>query len=128
MEIIKIVTLSFSALLLLFVGTSRLFAPVKTYLKNSGIQLTNEVNLLNEIRGLSGVMLCAGVLIALGIFFPSLTFTSFVVGALIFLGFLLGRVIGTQLDGKPNKLIIQGMVFELVLGVANIYGLLNALV
>ena len=58
MEIIKIVILSLSALLLLFVGSSRLSKPIKTYQKNSGIKIDNEVNLLNEMRGVSALMLC----------------------------------------------------------------------
>ncbi|MCR9290521.1 MAG: DUF4345 domain-containing protein [Bacteroidetes bacterium] len=115
MEIIKIVILSLSALLLLFVGASRLIKPIKTYLNNSGIKIENDVNLLNEIRGVSALMLSGGVIVSLGIFFPSLTFTSFVIGALIFLGFFIGRLISMAVDGKPNKQITQGIMFEFVL-------------
>ena len=127
MEIIKIVILSLSALLLVFVGASRLSNPIKTYLKSSGIRIENEVNLLNEIKGVSALMLSGGVIVLLGIFFPSLTFTSFVIGAFIFLGFLIGRLTSMVVDGKPNKQITQGMMFELVLGAANIFGLVNTL-
>jgi len=115
MEIIKIVILSLSALLLLFVGASRLIKPIKTYLNNSGIKIENDVNLLNEIRGVSALTLSGGVIVSLGIFFPSLTFTSFVIGALIFLGFFIGRLISMAVDGKPNKQITQGIMFEFVL-------------
>lgn len=69
MEIIKIVILSVSALMLLFVGAMRLSNPIKTYLGNSGIRLENDVDLLNEMRGVSSVMLCGGIIIALGIIF-----------------------------------------------------------
>ena len=127
MEIIKIVILSLSALLLLFVGASRLSNPIKAYFKSSGIKIENEVNLLNEMRGVGALMHSGGVIVTLGIFFPFLTFTSFVVGALIFLGFLIGRLISIAVDGKPNKLITQGIMFELVLGAANIFGLVNTL-
>ncbi|MEK6153903.1 DUF4345 family protein [Flavobacteriaceae bacterium 3-367] len=128
MEIIKIVILSLSALLLLVVGATRLGNPIKAYLKNSGITLAKDVDLLNEMRGVSAVMLCGGIIIALGIIVPSLTFTSFVVASLLFLGFALGRVISMAADGRPNKQLIQGLWFEVVLGAANVFGLVNTLV
>jgi len=127
MEIFKIVTLSLSSLLLLFVGAMRLSNPIKTYLKNSGIKLENDVNLLNEMRGVSSVMLFGGIIILLGTIVPVLTFTSFVVAALILIGFAIGRFISMAVDGKPNKLITQGIVFELVLGAASIFCVLTLL-
>ena len=128
MEIFKIVTLSISGLLLLTVGTLRLINPIKNYLKNSGIKLEKEVNLLNEVRGVSSVMMCGGIIILLGTIIPKLTITSFVVATLIFLGFAIGRLLSIGLDGKPNKLIVQGLISELVLGAANIFCLVNILV
>jgi hypothetical protein len=128
MEIFKIITLSLSGLLLFFVGTMRLSNPIKTYLKNSGIKLEKEVNLLNEMRGVSSVMMCGGIIILLGIFIPQLTFASFVVAALILLGFAIGRLLSIRLDGKPNKLIVQGLISEIVLGAANIFCLITSLV
>ncbi|MGL1888261.1 MAG: DUF4345 domain-containing protein [Reichenbachiella sp.] len=128
MEIIKIVTLSISGLLLLAVGALRLSNPIKTYSKNSGIQLEDEVNLLNEVRGVSSVMLFGGIIILLGTIIPQLTVASFVVAILILLGFAIGRVLSIGLDGKPNKLIIQGLISELVLGTANVFCLINTLV
>ena len=128
MEIINIVTLSISGLLLLTVGTLRISNPIKNYSKNSGIKLENEVNLLNEVRGVSSVMLFGGIIILLGTIVPKLTITSFVVAILIFLGFAIGRLLSIGLDGKPNKLIVQGLISELVLGAANIFCLVTALV
>lgn len=128
MEIIKIVILSLSALLLLVVGATRLSNPIKAYLKNSGIALANDIDLLNEMRGVSAVMLCGGIIIALGAIAPSLTFTSFVVATLLFLGFAIGRFISMAADGKPNKQLIQGIWFEIVLGAANVFGLVNTVV
>ena len=128
MEIINIVTLSISGLLLLTVGTLRISNPIKNYLKNSGIKLANDVNLLNEMRGVSSVMLFGGIIILLGTFIPKLTIASFVVATLILLGFAIGRLFSIGLDGKPNKLIVQGLISELVLGAANIFCLVNALI
>jgi len=128
MEIIKIVILSLSSLMLFFVGTMRLSNPIKTYLKNSGIKLENDTDLLNEMRGVSSVMLFGGIIIFLGIIIPELTITSFVVSILIFLGFAIGRSLSIGIDGKPNKQIIQGLIFELVFGSANIFCLVNVLI
>ncbi len=128
MEIVKIVALLISGFLLLTVGALRLSNPIKNYLKNSGIKLSNDVNLLNEMRGLSSVMLFGGIIILMGTIIPKLTITSFVVAILIFLGFAIGRLISIGLDGKPNKQIVQGVIFELVLGSGNIFCLVNALV
>ena len=128
MEIIKIVILALSGLLLLFVGASRLSNPMQTYLKNSGIKLDNDVNLLNEMRGVSGVMLTGGILILLGTFISQFTFTSFVIATLLFLGFALGRMISMRADGKPNKQIAQGLLFELVFGALNIFGIASSLI
>ncbi len=128
MEIIKTIILSLSSLMLVFVGIMRLTNPIKTYAQNSGITLDNDVNLLNEMRGVSAVMLCAGIITVLGTILPWLTLTSFVVASLIFIGFLIGRLISMKVDGKPNKQISQGIVFELVLGGANVFGLVSSLV
>ena len=127
MEIFKIITLALSALLLLFVGAMRLSNPIKTYLKNSGIQLGNDANLLNEIRGLSAVQLLGGIIIALGIFIPELTFSSFIVGTLMFIGFTIGRTISMNVDGKPNKQVTQILIFEFVFGIANMFCLFTIL-
>jgi uncharacterized membrane protein SpoIIM required for sporulation len=113
--------------MLLFVGAMRLAKPIDTYLKNSGIKLENDTNLLNEIRGVSALMLMGGVIISLGIFIELLTLTSFVVAILIFLGFAIGRLISLAADGKPNKQISQGIIFEFVLGGASLFGLVSLL-
>ena len=99
METVKIIVLALSALLLVFVGLMRLSNPIKTYAKNSGIDLPNDVNLLNEIRGLSAVQLLGGLIIAAGIFLPAITTSSFIVGTLIFVGFGIGRMISMNGSG-----------------------------
>ena len=128
METIRIIILSLSSLMLVFVGLMRLSNPIKTYLKNSGIKLENDTSLLNEMRGVSAAMLCAGIIISLGIFIPYLTFTSHVIASLIFGGFAIGRFISIAVDGKPNKQILQGILFEIILGGANIFTLVQTLI
>ncbi len=129
METFNIVTLSISGLLIFtFAGILRLIDPIKNYLKNSGIKLENEVNVLSEARGMSSVMMFGGIIIVSGIFIPELTITSFAVAILLFLGYGFGRSLSIFLDGKPNKLLIQGLISEIVLGAANIFCLVNMLV
>ncbi|WP_299122430.1 DUF4345 family protein [uncultured Tenacibaculum sp.] len=125
MEIFKIITLALSGSLLLFVGLMRLSNPIKTYLKNSGIKLEKDASLLNEMRGVSGVMLLGGIIILLGTMVSELTFTSFVVAILIFLGFGIGRALSIRFDGKPNKLIIQGLISEFILASLNLICLIS---
>ena len=125
MEVFKIIVLSLSGLLLLFVGAMRLYNPQKTYLKHSGIQLANDVNLLNEMKGISAVMLLGGLVVLSGIFWSELTTSSFVVTIIIFIGFALGRSISIGTDGQPNKQITQGIITEIILGLANSYCLIS---
>lgn len=125
MEIFKIVMLCITGPFLMMVGLSRLANPIKNYSKNSGIELGNDVNILNEMRGVGAVMLCAGAIIFLGVFLSQLMLTSFIVALLIFLGFALGRLISFGADGKPNKLIVKGLAFEIVFGLANAVALIS---
>lgn len=127
MEIFSTVTLAISGLLLFSVGMMRLSNPIKTYLKNSGITLNNDVDLLNEMRGVSSVMLFGGVIMLLGTFISMLTVTSHFVAILILLGFAVGRMVSISADGKPNKQIMQGIMSELILGAANAFALVYLL-
>ncbi len=127
MEIIKIIVLVLSGLLLMMVGLMRMTNPVKTYAKNSGIALGNEVDLLNEIRGASALMFCGGIIILLGTIISVLTTSSFVVATLIFLGFAVGRLLSVVVDGKPNKQLVTGLITEIVLGAANVFCLINTI-
>ena len=129
MEIFNIVVLSISGLLLFtLAGVLRLINPINNYWKNSGIKIENEVNMLSEVRGMSTLMLLGGIVILLGTIIPELTLTSFVVAILLFGGYAIGRLLSFGIDGKPNKLIIQGLVTEVVLGSVNTFCLVNILV
>ncbi len=127
MEIVQIVILAITGLFLTFIGLLRVSNPIANYSKNSGINLDKDVNLLNEIRGVSAVMLCGGLIIGSGALFQPMTFTSSVVGLLIFVGFAIGRFISIAIDGKPNKQLVTGIAFELVFGVAHAFGLFSQL-
>ncbi len=125
LETYTTIVLGLSGILLTMVGLLRLTKPINTYSKNSGITLSNDVNLLNEIRGVSAVMLCSGVVIFFGAFLSQTRIYSIVVAIIIFIGFAVGRLISVIVDGKPNKQLMQGLIFELVFGMLNIFAFLN---
>jgi hypothetical protein len=128
MEIFNIVVLLISGLLVFtFAGILRLVNPVKNYLKNTGIKLENEVNLISEARGMSSVMMFGGIMIMLGIIIPKLVLVSHIIAILLFFGYAFGRIVSIIVDGKPNKLILNGLVSELVLGTLNLFCLVNAM-
>ena len=126
MEIINIVVLLISGLLIFTVaGMLRLISPINNFLKISGIELANDVNLLSEARGICSVMMFGGIIVMLGTVIPELTITSFIVAILLFFGYAFGRILSILLDGKPNKQLIQGLIAEIILGSANIFCLVN---
>lgn len=132
MEIFKIIVLSLSGLMLLFAGAMRLFNPIKSYcLKaysdNPEMKLEGKVDLFNEMRGAGSLTVVAGIIILLGTIIPELRLTSFIVAILIYVGFLLGRLISFSMDGKPNKDLVQGTLFEVFFGALNIFCLVNIL-
>lgn len=127
MNIFNIALLSISGLLLTFIGALRLTNPIGTFAKASGITLNNDVDLLSEARGIGGTMMLCGVTMIAGGFIPVLTPSSFAVATVIFFGFALGRSLGYAQDGKPNKLLIQGLGTELILGSLHAFGLFSIL-
>lgn len=129
MEIFNIVVLSISGLMLFtLAGLLRLINPIENYWKNSGIKIENEVNMLSEVRGMSTVMLLGGIVIMLGAIIPELTLTSFIVAILLFGGYAIGRLLSIVIDGKPNKLIIIGLVSEVVFCSLHTFCLVNILI
>lgn len=133
MEIINIVVLSLSSLLLVYAGTMRLIKPLKslclkTYLDNPKIKLEGKVDIFNEMRGGGASTTFGGVFILLGIIIPQLTVASYVIAIVIFLGNAFGRLVSLRIDGKPNQQLSQGLMSEIVLGAANTFCLVSALI
>ena len=129
MEILNIAVLSVSGLMLFtLAGLLRLINPIANYWKNSGIKIENEVNMLSEVRGMSMVMLLGGIVIILGAIIPELTLTSFIVAILLFGGYAIGRLISVGIDGKPNKLIITGLITEVFFCSLHTFCLINFLI
>ncbi len=129
MEIFNIVILAASGLMLFtLAGVLRLINPIGNYWKNSGIKIEKEVNMLSEVRGMSALMSLGGIIIMLGAIVPELTLTSFIVAILLFGGYAIGRLLSMGIDGKPNKLIITGLISEVVFCSLHIFCLVNILV
>lgn len=124
MEIFNIVILSLSALLLFYAGINRVIKPVsslcmKEYQENPELKLAAQTDIYNEMRGGGSLTAFGAIVIALGIFVPQLRLASLVVATTIFIGFALGRLVSLNKDGKPNKDLMQGLVSEIILGIAN---------
>ena len=129
MEIFNIVVLSISGLMLFtLAGLLRLINPIGNYWKNSGIKIENEVNILSEVRGMSALMLLGGIVIMLGAIVPELTLTSFIVAILLFGGYAIGRLLSIVIDGKPNKMIMIGLVSEVIFCSVHTFCLVNILI
>ena len=125
MEIFRIIVLGLSGLLLIYAGTTRVIKPlmsfcIQAYSQNPALKLEGEVDVFNEMRGAGASLALAGIMIILGTFLPDFRLTSHVVAIVIFVGFAVGRVLSSNLDGKPNKDLVQGTVSEIVLGVLNV--------
>lgn len=109
-------------LLLTVIGAWRLFDPI-AFFENSGIVLSNDVGLLSEARATGGVVVGAGLVVILGAFNQKLAYTSTIIAIVIFLGFGIARLIGFGLDGNPGEGVIQGIIFEFVLGLLAVFAL-----
>lgn len=125
MEIFKIVILSLSGLLLIYAGSMRVINPLnsfclKSYLENPGLALEGKVDVFNEMRGAGTNTVTGGIIILLGTILADFRQISFAVAAVIFLGYAAGRLISMSLEGKPNKDMVQGTYFEIILGTLNL--------
>ena len=109
-------------LLLTALGSWRLFDPI-AFFDNSGLSLDDTAGLLSEARGTGGVVVGFGLLILSGAFIRKLSYTSTIAATVLLFGFGVARLIGYSIDGNPGDTIIQGMVFEFVLGAIAVFAL-----
>jgi hypothetical protein len=117
MNALRRATLFVAGLVAVAIGAAILLAPVAFHWAN-GIELTENASLLSELRAPGGALVAAGALIILGAFVARLAFTAAAVGALLYLGYGLARVLSIVVDGAPAGGLIVGMAVELALGVA----------
>ena len=121
-SIVLKVILILLGLLLTILGSWRLLDPI-AFFENSGMVLNNESGLLSEARATGGVVVGFGIVILLGAFSQRLSFTSTLAAIVVFLGFGISRVISFALDGNPGDGVIQGIIFEFVLGLLAVFAL-----
>lgn len=106
------IVLVLSSLALLYASSSRLLTPTQTVfltvtIENTENFLESNTALLNEIRGVGGVLLVGGLVTMLGVFVARLRPISLHVGAVIFSGIVLGRLISFALEGIPSTEIVR---------------------
>ena len=106
------IVLVLSSLALLYASSSRLLTPTQAVFLTVTIEKTenfleSNTALLNEIRGVGGVLLVGGLVTMLGVFMARLRPISLHVGAVIFSGIVLGRLISFALEGIPSTEIVR---------------------
>ena len=109
-------------ILLTILGSWRLIDPI-TFFENSDLILSQDAGIMSEARGTGGIVVGFGLLILMGAFIQRLSYTSTLAAIVIFFGFGIARVIGFALDGNPGEGIIQGIIFEFVLGLVAVFAL-----
>ncbi len=97
------------------VGAGLLFAPV-AFEASAGIEVGSDPSLLSELRAPGGALLICGVAIALGAFLRALTFTSTLLGAMLYLGYGAARLVSLAVDGAPAPSLLMAMLLELAIG------------
>lgn len=106
------------------VGSGILFIPVEFHSLN-GIHPGGNISLLSEIRAPGGALLGSGILILTGAFLSELTFTSVVLSTLMYISYGLSRGISMMLDGIPSEGLIGVALLEWIIGILNLYILIN---
>lgn len=107
------------------IGFALLCAPV-AFEATAGIELPPDPSLLSEVRAQGGALLALSALVLLGAYVRSLTATSTLIAAVLYLSYGTSRVLGMLLDGPPSTSLFVATGLELVLGVACACALLLA--
>jgi hypothetical protein len=122
-KILKMI-LILSGLILILVGEGTLMNPA-TFLARHEIVLGENISLISELKSHGGVFLGLGILILSGAFINRLSFTSTIVSTVVYVSFVIARVISMIVDGTPADGLIGATYIELFLGLASIFALLK---
>lgn len=106
------------------IGASIVFAPVAFHTQD-GIDLAGNTSLLSEVRAPGAALMVCSLCIALGAFITELTFTSTLLGTLLYLSYGLSRLLSIALDGLPHPILVQAAVAELVIGALCMFALVK---
>lgn len=105
------------------VGGALLFVPV-AFEASAGIMVGDDPSLLSELRAPGGALLASGVLVGMGAFVRTLTFTSMLLSAMLYLGYGVARLVSLAVDGRPATSLLMAMLLELVIGGMCLFALL----
>ena len=109
---------------LIVIGSWRLLDPISFALTND-MDLNGQISLINEARGAAGAIVGFGILIVLGAFIKRLTYTSAIVGPILYLGYGLARLLSFTIDGYPGEMAMVGMIGEFIVGGIGLFGLIK---
>ena len=109
---------------LIVIGSWRLLDPISFALTND-MDLNGQISLINEARGAAGTIVGFGILIVLGVFIKRLTYTSAIVGPILYLGYGLARLLSFTIDGYPGEMAMVGMIGEFIVGGIGLFGLIK---
>ena len=109
------VALVVSGTVLSFAGAYTFFSPVGFFEMNGAV-LADDVNALNFARATGGLLLACGLLILSGLFIKRLTYTSSLLGAVVFLSYGFGRATSFLVDGVPSSELIRATGLEIAVG------------
>jgi hypothetical protein len=94
-------------------GVAIMFMPHAMH-ESNGVELGNNASLLSEIRSPGGALFLVGAILVAGAFVTRLTFAATLTGAMVYLGYGLGRVVSIVLDGVPSSTLVVAMIVEFV--------------
>ena len=113
-----------SGLVAISIASAILFAQDDFY-SGYGIGIEGNVNLANELKAPTGALLAAGLLMLAGVFRTEFACTSLTTATVIYLSYGLSRLSSMSMDGIPHDGLVGAAIFELVMGVVCLLGLLR---
>ncbi|MEM7423889.1 MAG: DUF4345 domain-containing protein [Pseudomonadota bacterium] len=114
-DLFRKLTLGAAGSLALTIGFAITAVPAAFHATN-GIALGTDPTLLSEIRAPGAMLAASGGVILAGAIRRGMARLSAILGALVFLSYAAGRIVGATLDGLPADGIIAATVIELVIG------------
>lgn len=123
-SVIKRVMLAGSGAILFGIGGALLLAP-RAFLEMSHIFIEQDFSLISELSAPGSVLLISGVFMLLGAQQQRFTELSLSIGAFVYGGYGIGRLISLVLHGPPSESLLAAMVIELAIAVVLIALRLN---
>ena len=97
------------------IGLAILIAP-ETFFAGYDVVLGTNPALLSELRAPCANLAALGALISAGAFYRPFTLAASCLGAVVFLAFAMGRLVGLSVDGWPGSGIVIALGIEMLVG------------